>query len=164
MMNKSDFSNLKIHTVQFENIGNDAIDGSGSNIEVINSSFYKVQDKAISAGENSWFYVTSSKFLNNEIALVAKDGSLLISKENTLLNNRLDLVAFKKKKIFGPPSVEIINTTIKNRTDAHQLDSFWNRLLTKRLTPGDVGTFSQDKIKNDAMLLRKILSVICSYS
>jgi len=109
----SDFSNLKIHTVQFENIGNDAIDGSGSNIEVINSSFYRVQDKAISAGENSWFYVTSSKFLNNEIALVAKDGSLLISKENTLLNNRLDLVAFKKKKIFGPPSVEIINTTIK---------------------------------------------------
>ena len=40
-----------IKNSQFNRIGNDAVDGSGSNVQIDNSQFSYVKDKAVSAGE-----------------------------------------------------------------------------------------------------------------
>ena len=66
----------------FENIGNDAVDSSGSIINIDNNYFFRVKDKAISAGEESFINISNSIFKSNEIALVSKDASRLISKNN----------------------------------------------------------------------------------
>ena len=49
----SDFSNGRILNTKFKFIGNDAIDTSGSTVEMRNIICDNVQDKAISAGEKS---------------------------------------------------------------------------------------------------------------
>ncbi len=72
--------NILVSNSDFENIGNDAIDGSEQ------VSFCK--DKAVSAGEKSIFKVNNCRIINNEIGMVSKDQSLDISENNELYNNK----------------------------------------------------------------------------
>ncbi len=110
----SDFSELEIVDSKFNNIGNDAIDGSGSTIVIKNNMFLNVQDKAISAGENSNFNIVDSYFNSNELALVSKDGSKIYSTSNVFNNNKLDFASFVKKKFYGPSETFFNNDQIKS--------------------------------------------------
>lgn len=109
----SDFSNnIFIANSKFIEIGNDAIDGSGSKLKIINSFFKDVLDKGISAGEKSNIEIEDSVLQENEIALVTKDESNLIVRNNILLNNKLDFASFRKKRFFDLPSASFENTVI----------------------------------------------------
>ena len=101
------FSNSK-----FENIGNDAVDGSGSKIALFNNSFKNVMDKAISAGEKSIFELDGNRFINNEIGLVSKDESIIYSKNDIFKNNKIDVASFIKKKFFDYPKILFENAVI----------------------------------------------------
>ena len=96
-----DFGEGSIVKSNFSSIGNDAIDGSESNLKIVNTIFNEVKDKAITCGENSNFTIENSIIQNSEIAFVSKDGSCINEHNNQLTANTLDYCVFKKKKQFG---------------------------------------------------------------
>ncbi len=97
----SDFSRGVISNSTFIGVGNDAIDGSGSTIDIKECKFKDIKDKVISAGENSYFTVSDSSIESSEIVFVSKDGATVKERNNILINNRLDYCTFRKKKEFG---------------------------------------------------------------
>jgi hypothetical protein len=101
----SDFSSGVVNQCTFQHIGNDGVDGSGSNLTVMNSMFKFVQDKAISSGEKSQFFAHHNTIDSCAIGFVSKDLSLLNESHNTLRNNQLDYAAFVKKPEYGPASI-----------------------------------------------------------
>ena len=110
----SDFSHGEIINSNFINIGNDAIDVSGSEINInsvfINSSL----DKAISIGERSNIignYVTIQK---SGIAIAAKDSSTFIFNNLELSHNNVAFALFNKKSEFSGASGTANNATLFN--------------------------------------------------
>ncbi len=97
----SDFSSGSVNGSIFINIGNDGVDGSGSNINIINCKFNRIKDKAISAGEKSNFNVVKSSVRNSEICFVSKDQSSLNVKDCNSSLNQLDYAIFQKKPEYG---------------------------------------------------------------
>mgnify|MGYP001047711928 CR=1 FL=1 len=93
-------------------VGNDAVDGSNSNIKINTSFFEKIADKAISVGEESHLNMLNCKIKDSELALVVKDGSLLEAENILLENNRMDFLAFSKKEEYDSPAFKILNCTI----------------------------------------------------
>ena len=69
--------------VKFLNIGNDAIDFSGSNANISNLSFENVSDKLISVGENSNVKISNIKANKSYVGIASKDGSTVVA-ENIL--------------------------------------------------------------------------------
>ena len=109
-----DFSDGHIQQCNFYNIGNDAIDASGSAITINNGVIDGVLDKAISSGENSRIKVDNLNILNSEIAFAAKDKSTLDINNSTVTNSRIGFTAFQKKPEFGPAEIYVINTTLSD--------------------------------------------------
>ena len=102
----SDFSQGTITNTTFTYIGNDAVDCSGSLLDIESSTFEKVSDKAISAGEKSFISVTKSIVQESAIGYVSKDGShLKIEGFNELKNNDLDFAVFVKKPFYKKPEI-----------------------------------------------------------
>ena len=97
-----DFVKGVIKNCQFNDLGNDAIDVSGSELSVENVVIEKAGDKGLSAGENSHLKATRILIKNSEIALAAKDNSTLEISDSKLINNALAFTAFQKKPEFGP--------------------------------------------------------------
>ena len=97
----SDFSSGNVSNSKFINVGNDGVDGSGSDIKIINCTFNQIKDKAISAGEKSNFNVVKSSVRNSEICFVSKDQSILHVKDCQSNQNKLDYAIFQKKPEYG---------------------------------------------------------------
>ena len=110
----SDFSIGMIKDAVFTNIGNDAIDLSGSNVEVKNCKIATTGDKGISAGEKSHANV-SKVFLNDvNIGFASKDESKLIVNDATINNAKFGIVVFQKKPEFDPAQATIDNLFVKD--------------------------------------------------
>lgn len=103
----SDFSDGFIKNSKFYNIGNDALDFSGSHVEINNVEFKIIKDKAVSAGENSKINILNSSISESDLALVVKDGSVLSSTNNVFENNQIDYCAFLKKSFYKKPNLNI---------------------------------------------------------
>lgn len=99
----SDFSTGDLNNIYFDSCGNDALDCSGSILNVKNSIFSNIDDKAVSAGENSIINLENSKIINSAIALTSKDGSTLECNSITLEKNFLDIAVFQKKEFYPSP-------------------------------------------------------------
>ncbi len=97
----SDFSSGSVSNSKFIYIGNDGVDGSGSDINIINCTFNQIKDKAISAGEKSNFRVVKSSVRNSEICFVSKDQSSLNVTDCQSNQNKLDYAIFQKKPEYG---------------------------------------------------------------
>ncbi len=103
----SDFSNGNVINTEFNLVGNDGIDGSGSAIKIYNCRFNNINDKAVSSGEKSQFSLSSSYIENSEIGLVSKDMSDLIVTQTHIKNVKLAAAIFQKKPEYGPASLKI---------------------------------------------------------
>lgn len=104
-----DFVEGTIHNSHFIELGNDAIDISGSDIEVVDVTINEAGDKGLSAGESSMLRAYNIKVLNSEIGVASKDNSTLIVDILTLDNNKVGFTAFQKKLEFGPSFIEAMN-------------------------------------------------------
>lgn len=91
----------------FTNLGNDAIDVSGSDISIVNVTINKAGDKGLSAGENSKMKINNVTITNCEIGIAGKDLSRVEGKNLTIINNKLAFTAFKKKPEFGPSHITL---------------------------------------------------------
>lgn len=105
----SDFSNGKMKNVSFFEIGNDAIDISGTYLDMEDIKIDKALDKGISAGEKSTLLCNSLFIKNSEIAITSKDLSKIIIEDVVLSNNRINYTAFQKKPEFGGGIIKIFD-------------------------------------------------------
>ena len=105
----SDFSTGTIKNTSFDNIGNDALDFSGSSSELNMIKVGSVGDKAISAGENSTISGMDISIIGAEIGITSKDLSRVDLKNVNISNTRLGFAIFKKKEEFGPGFATINN-------------------------------------------------------
>jgi hypothetical protein len=106
-----DFCNGKLTNSSFINIGNDAVDISGTEMTLNNIIIDKVGDKGLSAGENSHMIAKDIQISHAEIAITSKDKSILDLENGEILNSRIGVTAFQKKAEFGP-GIIIINGLI----------------------------------------------------
>ena len=105
----ADFANGKITNSSFIECGNDAIDISGSIIELNNIFIDGIGDKGLSAGENSQITANLIEIKNTEIAITSKDMSNIIIEDIKLENNTIGFTVFQKKAEFGSASIIATN-------------------------------------------------------
>jgi len=104
----SDFSKGDIVDSSFVNCGGDAIDVSGSVINLKNIFISGTGDKGLSVGENSKMNVAQIKIKKAKIAIASKDMSTTIVRNASIHNSKIAFAVFQKKSEFGPSSI-IVN-------------------------------------------------------
>ena len=109
-----DFVNGKITISNFVNCGNDAIDVSGSSLDLTNIFINFAGDKGISAGEMSYVHGNKININNSEIGITSKDLSNVNLSEVTINNTKVGYTAFIKKPEFGPSNVNITNSILND--------------------------------------------------
>lgn len=119
----SDFCKGKIDNSIFVKIGNDALDFSGSYVEINNITINDVGDKAISAGEKSKIYGSFVKVVRAELGLVSKDNSLLWLNHVDISNVSVALLAFQKKREYGPSYLYVNNSKIESYIELFLLEN-----------------------------------------
>ncbi len=101
-----DFVNGTVKACEFSNSGEDAIDVSGSRIEVSGCQFREVGDKALSIGEGSHVSVRDCRVESASIALAAKDKSQVNVSGLTVRHaEQFGVAVYIKKSEFGASSV-----------------------------------------------------------
>lgn len=100
-----DFVTGTIKNCFFKRLGNDAIDVSGSSLQMENINIEEAGDKGLSAGENSKMTAKNISISKSEIAVAGKDLSVIDIKEIQISNTKLAFTAFQKKSEFGASDI-----------------------------------------------------------
>jgi len=115
-----DFVTGSISDSQFEDIKGDAIDLSGSEVEINKILVSNVFDKGISAGEGTFLKIENSEFRKIGFGIVSKDSSNISANNLRIEDAKISaLAAYVKKKNFGPAKISATNTTIVNSKSDH---------------------------------------------
>jgi hypothetical protein len=109
----SDFCTGTVNETVFKTIGNDAIDFSGSRINIVNVLVEDTEDKGISAGEESFLAVENTVIKRSGIGLASKDLSVVEFNNGEIVDCKYGLVLLQKKAEYGPATVFINNSKIK---------------------------------------------------
>ena len=101
-----DFVTGTVRNSTFENSVEDAVDVSGSDIDVHDCRFVAIGDKAISAGENSVVRARDCVIESSSIGLASKDSSRLEARRIEIKQaTNYGIAVYIKKPEFGPSSV-----------------------------------------------------------
>jgi hypothetical protein len=115
-----DFVQGLIKDCQFERIGGDAIDVSGSDVSIEEVRVQSVFDKGLSAGEGSSVIISNSSFHDVSYAIASKDLSeVKASKIKVRYAKKSALAAYQKKEVFGPAKIEITELHIEETSKRH---------------------------------------------
>ena len=114
-----DFCTGHYTNVAFVNIGNDALDVSGSTIDIQGMSVTGAGDKGISLGENSHATVSDVEIKDSEIGIAIKDLSGADLTDIDITNTKVGFVLFQKKPEYGPARATVAQLVTK---DIHVLD------------------------------------------
>ena len=88
---------------KFKNISGDAVDSSGSRIEITDIEVNNVRDKAVSVGESSTLTIKESSFSNVGVGIASKDGSVVHVDEVEIKDFKLfQSMTYIKKSFYGP--------------------------------------------------------------
>ena len=115
----SDFSQGVVTQGKFENIGlaggGDAIDVSGTTINITETMFKNIGDKAVSAGERSTVTGAQLHIESAGVGVVSKDGSQ-VSLENSIIRdyNIASMMVYIKKPEYGPATISANNIEAEN--------------------------------------------------
>lgn len=109
-----DFVKGIIESCSFENLGNDGIDISGSDLTIKKVIIKNAGDKGLSAGEDSKMTVENVEIYNSEIAVAGKDLSIVDIKTLKIDQTKLGFTAFQKKPEFGPSNITVKGLTMNN--------------------------------------------------
>lgn len=110
----SDFSSGTVQHVKFTNIGNDAIDFSGSKILIKNTLVSGAADKGISGGEDSHLTVKDCIIEKANIGIASKDLSVLKVFNTKVLDCNYGFVLLQKKAEYGPAEIYTDGVTLQN--------------------------------------------------
>lgn len=103
----ADYADGSFQNCIFIDCGNDAIDISGSQVQVRGGRLAGVGDKALSAGEKSMLTATNVDIHNAEIAVASKDLSKLIANSVNVHDSRIGYTAFQKKPEYGKAEIRV---------------------------------------------------------
>ena len=98
------------------NIGNDAIDLSGSKASIKNINFFEVNDKLISIGENSDVNISNVYANKSYVGIASKDGSVVKADKIKMDNVNFPFLSFNKKFEYNIANLFIENIDLKNYT------------------------------------------------
>jgi hypothetical protein len=101
----SDFSNGLVKHTTFTNLGNDAIDFSGSTITISDVIVDKASDKGISGGEFSHLKVENTTISRCNIGIASKDLSVVEVTNSKIIDCNYGLVLLQKKPEYGPATL-----------------------------------------------------------
>lgn len=118
----SDFCTGILDYSSFDEVGNDAIDFSTSQINIEHCEITNIQDKGISGGEGSTLWVRNTNIINCNIGAASKDLSMVELQEVSIENCYYGLVALKKKPEYGPAIFETKNLKLKNCQVKHLIE------------------------------------------
>ncbi|MBN2893754.1 MAG: hypothetical protein JXL97_17930 [Bacteroidales bacterium] len=110
----SDFCTGKVTNCKFENLGNDAIDFSTSEIEIVGCDIFNASDKAVSGGEASHLIIRDCNIDRGNIGFASKDKSVLTISNTSISNVTYVLAAFQKKPEYGPAKIFADNLKADN--------------------------------------------------
>jgi hypothetical protein len=119
----ADFSVGSVTGCRFEGVGKagggDAVDISGSQINVTDSQFNDVSDKALSVGERSEMTASNVSIQDVGTGAASKDGSKLSLTDSTISGASFaGLTAYIKKPEYGPASIDAQNVVISDTENA----------------------------------------------
>ena len=117
-----DFSKGIMTKLNFKEIGNDALDFSGSNVDLKNIIIYGAEDKAISIGEKSKISIDDITILNSKIGLASKDNSKVEATKVKISNTRYGVVSYEKKNEYGPSKINISDILISNSEEKYLVE------------------------------------------
>jgi len=118
----SDFCTGLVNNCKFNNIGNDAIDFSGSQIQIVDTEIIEAKDKGISGGENSYLIVENTTILRSNIGLASKDLSTVDVINSSVIDCNYGIVLLQKKPEYGPATMTLTNTSINNAKTKHLIE------------------------------------------
>ncbi len=110
----ADFCTGDIKNCIYKNCGNDAIDVSGSQINIVGTTIDITGDKGVSAGEHSNVKVEYTRIKDAPIGLASKDLSELTIKHVTITDCKTGIAAFQKKPEFGPAVIYLYEHSMEN--------------------------------------------------
>jgi hypothetical protein len=110
----NDFAKGVISNTVFINIGNDAMDFSGSLVNITGVSVNGTGDKGVSAGEKSRISIDQIDLKNCNIAIASKDLSIVVLNNARIYSSNIGLAAYQKKPEFGPAEINAFNIDITN--------------------------------------------------
>jgi len=118
-----DFVKGKIVYCKFSDLGNDAIDVSGSDLDINGVIVINAGDKGLSAGENSRMVINDVHISKSEIGIAGKDLSIVEAKNLKISNTKLGFTAFKKKPEFGPSNITVNGVVMENIETRYLIES-----------------------------------------
>lgn len=110
----ADFGTGKLTRLTFRNCGNDAIDVSGSVVEIDDMLIRGAGDKGISGGENSRVNASNIDIKHSEIAVASKDKTELQISNVKLDSCGVGFTAYVKKPEFGAGTITAKNVKMHN--------------------------------------------------
>lgn len=119
----SDFSQGEVLSTTFTNIGNDAIDFSGSQILINNVEISNASDKGISGGENSQLIVKNTNITHSNIGLSSKDLSTVEVINSSVSDCNYGIVLLQKKPEYGPSTMILNNSTINKSKNRYLIEA-----------------------------------------
>jgi len=131
-----DFVKGLVTNTSFLEIGNDAFDFSGSQVQINFCEVKSTGDKGVSAGENSFVKLSNFSVSNANIALASKDFSTIEGKEIRLTNCVYGLLAFQKKPEYGSANIKVERLTFDNVFKKYLIEEQSVLQLNKRIIPG----------------------------
>lgn len=110
----SDFSKGKIISCRFDKSGDDAIDLSGSSLDLKDVTIDGFVDKGISIGESSTVFMRELKIKNGNVAIACKDLSDATVHYCEIHNCEIGLSLYQKKKAYGPSALRFTHSSFEN--------------------------------------------------
>ena len=96
-----DFCRGTLTKMGFDGVGGDALDVSGSEINITQSEFKRIRDKAISVGERSKVIASALAIENIGTGIASKDGSKAYVRDTNISNAEfVAFAAYLKKKEY----------------------------------------------------------------
>lgn len=118
----SDFCTGLLKDSQFQNVGNDAIDFSTSQIHVEDCIMRDIGDKGVSGGEGSTLWVSRAKLLRCNIGAASKDLSEVELNDVSIDSCNYGLLALRKKPEYGAAIFRTNNLKINNCETKHLIE------------------------------------------
>ena len=102
-----DFSDLRVLMTIINNAGNDCVDVSAGNYNMIYLELLNCKDKGLSIGEESYVEIKNIQIEESEIAIAVKDSSKAVITNFYGENVKSCVNAYRKKQEFGPVRIQI---------------------------------------------------------
>jgi hypothetical protein len=106
----------------FERPGNDAIDFSGSMIEINGCTITEAGDKGVSGGEGSTLVVKNTNITGSNIGVASKDKSVVSVYNCQISGNVYGLSAYVKKPEYGAAKIVVNDVDFKDNMFLHLIE------------------------------------------